>query len=67
MVLLLDSNLFHNKYNSNFFKDNYIIPINCSINIVKLPYYENSKYYYRDIQNQDKYDIDKYIQKSSFA
>ena len=63
MVLLLDSNLFHNKYNSNFFKDNYIIPINCSINIAKLPYYENSKYYYRNIQNH--VDLDKFMQKSN--
>ena len=63
MVLLLDSNLFHNRYNSNFFKNNYIISINCSINIVKLPYYENSKYYYRDIKNY--VDIDKYMQKSN--
>lgn len=60
MVLLLidDSILDNDIINDNFFTNNNIIPLNTDIGIIKVPYYYNSKHYYRDlsINNQFKYE-----------
>ena len=51
MVLLLidDSILDNDIINDNFFTNNNIIPLNTDIGIIKVPYYYNSKHYYRDL------------------
>ena len=60
MVLLLidDSILDNDIINDKFFTNNNIIPLNTDIGIIKVPYYYNSKHYYRDlsINNQIKYE-----------
>ena len=65
MVLLLidDSILDNDEVNSNYFTDHNIIPLNSDIGIMKLPYYYNSKHYYRDLSLKDLSDIETISQK----
>ena len=66
VLLLIDNSILDNdKVNSNYFTDNNVILLNTNLGIMKLPYYYNSKHYYRDFCIQDLSNIEEVSKKKN--
>lgn len=52
---------FQDKFNKNknidYFYKNFFIPFNCEYVLSKLPYYENTEYFYRDFNNDNDFKL----------
>ena len=60
VYFLIDNHFIENdyKYNSGFFTEMNLLAINLDYNIENIPYYKNSKYFYRNLLQHKKLNIE---------